>query len=115
MKRVTKSFESIGELTPEEARELQKQTTTYLAAAMARRSPLLRRELEIMVRQQSGTTPSSGHMVDMLMNCAARMERGLTTLDEQTFTDAAVAILCLARDIAYNEGKMKAAPSGPPS
>jgi len=114
MKRIG-PFEKIGDLSAEEMGELQRQATMLLSSQMAIRSALIRRELEIAVRQQHGREPTSGHMVDLLMNCAAKMERSLDVLDEAKFLEAVVSVLCLARDLAYAEGKLKAAPEAQPS
>lgn len=64
------------------------------------------------VRDRVGGEPLAGHVIDVLMNAAAGMERAAIGADPAAFDDAMVAVLFLARHLAYQQGKMQAVSSG---
>jgi hypothetical protein len=83
----------------------------WAIGAMARRGPEVLAEL----REKLGMEPSSGHVVDVLMNSAAESERAAVAGDAERFVDALVVTQFLARDLAYKQGKLNVADLSPPS
>ncbi len=109
MKRLNRNLPSMTR--PENARELVTQLMPLLVANMAERGPLVRRELEAHVRGD----PTAGHVIDLLMIVAAKMEESMDAVDPATFVEHASTILLLARDLAYMQGKIKPKPGDAPS
>jgi hypothetical protein len=109
MKRLNRNLPSMTR--PENARQLVDSLLPLLVANMAERGPLVRAELEAHV----GSEPTAGHIVDLLMNVAAKMEESIEAVKPADFLDHASVILMLARDLAYLQGKIKPKPEGEPS
>jgi hypothetical protein len=109
MKRLNLNLPSMAR--PENSRELVAQLMPLLVATMAELGPPVRRELESNV----GDKPTAGHVVDLLMTVAARMEESIEAVDAASFYTHASTILILARDLAYMQGKIKPKPEGAPS
>lgn len=60
-------------------------------------------------RERLGVEPMSGHVVDMLMNGAARMEAAALSGNAEVYEEALIVTLFFARHLAYQQGKMAAA------
>lgn len=81
----------------------------WAVASMARRGPQILADL----RTTLGMEPSSGHVVDVLMNSAAAAERAALAGDAAAFVNALLVTQFLARDLAYKQGKINTADLAP--
>lgn len=96
-KAVIKNAERIVKL------EWSDRLMVYSVGEMAKRGSEILGEL----RTALGCAPSSGHVLDALMNAAAEMERAAGAGDSERYADALTVTLFLARDLAFKQGKIR--------
>lgn len=95
---VVSNSESIGRIL-----EWSDKLMVYHVGQMAKRGGEILGEL----RASLGCEPSSGHIVDAMMNAAAEMERSAVEGHADRYVDALTVTLFLARDLSVRQGKIQ--------